>query len=92
MDRRSFILFLMLAGALLFTGTALAQDAVPRLTKEVLKASLGSPDLVVIDARGVKTGSGKERVIKGAVAEDPSAPEKWAGRYSREKTLVIYCA
>ena len=92
MDRRSFILFLMLAGALLFTGTALAQDAVPRLTKEVLKASLGSPDLVVIDARGVKTGSGKERVIKGAVAEDPSAPEKWAGRYAKNKTIVVYCA
>ncbi len=93
MDRRSFILFVMLAGLLLFgMGAAFADDSVPRMSKEELKAKLGSSDLVIIDVRGVKPGHGKERMIAGAVSEDSMTPEKWAGRYGKEKTLVLYCA
>ncbi len=93
MDRRSFILFMMLAGMLFFgIGTAFAEDSVPRMSKEELKAKLGSSDLVIIDVRGVKAGGRKERMIAGAVSEDSIAPEKWAARYVKEKTLVLYCA
>ncbi len=93
MDRKCFILFVMLAGVLLFgMGTPFAQDTVPRISKEELKAKLGSADLIIIDVRGIKPGGPKERLIAGAVREEPSTPEKWAGRYGKNKTLVLYCA
>ncbi len=93
MYRKCFLLVVLFMGLTAFgAGTALAQESVPRITKDELKARLGSPDLVVIDVRGAHGGTGKEPVISGAVREDPSSPEKWAGKYSKKKTLVIYCA
>jgi len=29
---------------------------------------------------------------RGAVREDPEAIESWAGKYAKEKTLILYCA
>ena len=93
MLRICFILFMGFTGMLVSgTGIARAQDPVQLISKEELKAMLGAPDLVVIDVRGLKAGSGREPMITGAVREDPAAPEKWAGKYAKEKTLVIYCA
>ncbi len=93
MGRKCFMLFMLFMGLIAIgAGTALAQEPVSLITGEELKARLGSPGLVIIDARGIRTGTGKERVIKGAIAEDPSAPEKWAGKYGKDKTVVVYCA
>ncbi len=84
---------LILSGLLVFTtARPFAQESAPHITTEELKARLGSPDPVVIDARGIRTSTGKERMIKGAIAEDPSAPEKWTGKYGKDKTVVVYCA
>ena len=92
--RRKGIVFVTLLLAVLVTGMARhpAQDTVPRMSKEELKARLGAPDLVVIDVRVAKDWEGSDRKVAGAVREDPASPEKWAGMYSREKTLVLYCA
>jgi len=93
MDRKYLILFMLLAGVLLFvTGMARADEAVPRITKEELKSKLGSSALAIIDVRGAKAAGVKERMIAGAVREDPAWPEKWAGKYTKDRTLVIYCA
>ncbi len=93
MGSKCFVFFIILSGLLVFTAARpFAQESAPLITTEELKARLGSPDLVVIDVRGIRTGTGKERMIKGAIAEDPSTPEKWAGKYGKDKTIVVYCA
>jgi rhodanese-related sulfurtransferase len=69
-----------------------AADEVPRMTKEQLKALLDDPDVVVLDVRRGKGWKGSEKKIKGAVRENPKRFKSWAHRYSKEKTLVLYCA
>jgi len=61
------------------------------MTKEELKAMLGSPNLVVIDVRYGKDWTDSDLKIKGAVREDPRAIVSWANKYPKDKTLVFYC-
>jgi len=92
MKKRRFtdIIFILFAvGA--FTASALSADA-PRMTKEELKPLLGSPDLIVVDVRADKDWKDSDSIIKGAVREDPGKIGSWAKNYSKEKTLVFYCA
>lgn len=83
---------LSFAMAGMFAITAMAQEDVPRMTKEELKAMLGSPDLVIVDVRIGKDWKASEFKIQGGVREDPAEFESWAERYSKDKTLVLYCA
>lgn len=73
--------------------TAVALD-VPRISKEKLKSMLGNPDVVVIDVRTFFDRKMSTKQIKGAVREDPnpSKVKSWAKKYSKEKTIVLYCA
>ena len=68
-----------------------AQEA-KRMTKEELKAMLGSPDLVVMDVRTGKDWTGSEKKIKGALREDPRKLDEWAAKFDKGKTVVLYCA
>ncbi len=65
---------------------------VPRMTKDELKAMLDNPDLVILDVRAEGDWKDSDSKIKGAVREDPGSVKSWAGKYSKEKTLVLYCA
>jgi len=67
-------------------------DQVPRMTKEELKALLDDPDVVVLDVRRGKDWDKSERKIKGAGRENPKLFRSWAHKYSKDKTLVLYCA
>ncbi len=69
---------------------ALAQEA-PRITKEDLKETLGS-DVIIIDVRSGPDWENSELRIKGALREDPENVNSWISKYSKEKTLVLYCA
>jgi rhodanese-related sulfurtransferase len=71
--------------------TALAQEA-PRITKEELKETLGNPDVIIIDVRLGRDWENSELRIKGALREDPGNVNSWISKYSKEKTLVLYCA
>ena len=77
---------LMLIGA---TETPIAEKA-PRMTKEQLKAKLGSPDLVVLDIRLEEQWKFSNRKIPGAAHENPSIPSTWMDKYSKDKTIVFY--
>lgn len=93
--RKICIVFLLVivAGAFLAgMGKRVAAENASRMTKEELKPRLGAADLVVIDVRAPKDWDGSGMKITGAVREEPSTPEKWAEKYSRKKTLVLYCA
>jgi rhodanese-related sulfurtransferase len=69
-----------------------AADEVPRMTKEQLKALLNDPDVVILDVRRDKDWKGSEKKIKRAVRENPKRFKSWAHKYSKDKTLILYCA
>jgi len=92
MKKRLFIgaLFIFFTVVVLTT-FAKSADA-PRMTKDELKAMMGNPDLVIIDVRLGKDWTDSDLKIKGAVREDPEAFDSWANKYSKDKTIVFYCA
>ncbi len=67
---------------------------IPRISKEELKPMLGNPDVVVIDVRAIPDHNKSVKQIKGAVREDPdpTKAKSWANKYSKDKTIVLYCA
>jgi len=88
------LLWMLVAWAFL-AGTWKKAEAAeaPRMTKEELKTRISAAaDLLIIDVRAAKDWADSDQKITGAVREDPKTPEKWAGKYPKEKTLVLYCA
>ncbi|MBM3224860.1 MAG: hypothetical protein FJZ47_13795 [Candidatus Tectomicrobia bacterium] len=69
-----------------------SQAAVEKMTKEDLKTKLGSADVVVVDMRLGKDWKASESKIKGAVRVEADAVETLATTYTKDKTLVFYCA
>ena len=68
-------------------------EGVPRMTKEELKPMLGNPEVVIIDVRAATDWNGSKEKIQGAVREDPNKNAKsWAGKYSQDKMMILYCA
>ena len=65
---------------------------VPRRTKDELKAMLDNPDLVILDVRAQSDWKGDDSKIKGAIREDPESVKSWAEKYTKDKTIVLYCA
>jgi len=87
------LVILVLGLAIVSTLTPFAAaDEAPRMTKEQLKALLDDPDVVILDVRTSRDWKGSEKKIKGAVRENPKRFKSWAHTYSKEKTLVLYCA
>ncbi len=73
------------------SGIQAARD-VPRMSIDELKSVLESKDLVVIDARSGKDWASSDLKIKTAVREEPKEFQSWAGKYPKDKKIVIYCA
>lgn len=87
------VLALLVAGPSFGSGEAddkLPFPEVPRITKEQLKAMLGKPDLVIIDARPVEQWKYSDQMIPGTVHEDPLTIDSWAQKYDKNKTIVVY--
>ncbi len=94
MVRKAMVCMVMAFMALgIWVVTAFALD-VPRISKEKLKSMLGNPEVVVIDVRTFFDRKMSVKQIKGSVREDPdpSKVKSWAKKYSKEKTIVLYCA
>ena len=70
---------------------ALSQE-VPRITKEELKEMLGKPEVIVLDVRAAADWKASTTKIKGAVREETDMIDSWMSKYSKDKTLVFYCA
>ena len=91
----ALVLSLTAAGPVLAAATgagdaALPFPEVPRLSKEQARAMIGNPDVVVLDCRPVEQWKFSDQKIPGAVHEDPMDVDSWAGKYSKDKTIVIY--
>ena len=94
---RGRLKFLALVAAFLLLGMSAAistaAEEAPRITKEKLKEMMGSPDLVILDVRATLDWVTSGKKIKGALREDPKMKAgEWAGKYGKDKTLVLYCA
>ncbi len=66
---------------------------VHKISKEDLKLLLNDPGTTIIDVRQEGAWRKSDEKIKGAVREDPVKDEKsWAGKYSKDRNIVLYCS
>ncbi len=87
------VLSLLVVGPSFVTGAAddkIPFPEVPRITKEQLKAMLGKPDLVIIDARPSEQWKYSDQLIPGSVHEDPLTVQTWASKYDKTKKIIVY--
>ena len=86
-------LFLVMTMFVLLTGLPLhAATNVSKMTKEDLKAKLGSSDILILDVRTGGDWKSSEFKIKGAIRANPGEFDKWSEEYPKNKTIVLYCA
>jgi hypothetical protein len=64
----------------------------PRMTMEELNSMLGDPNLVIIDSLVGDQWETVAQKLPGAVHEDPDDVDSWADKYSKDRTIVTYCA
>jgi hypothetical protein len=65
---------------------------VPRVSKDYLKAKLGSPDLVLLDVRAQIDWEKSNEKITGAARMDPKTVDTWSETLQKDKEIVLYCA
>jgi len=91
-NRPAWLLAVSLVLASFIAQAAIAQDNVNRMTKEELKARLDDSSLVIVDARSGRDWNASDRKIKGAVRVEPRNANTLPETYSKDQTLVFYCA
>lgn len=84
-------LILVFLGVGTFVSPAVSADA-PRMTKDELKALVGSPDLIILDVRAGSDWTSSDTKIKGALRGDPREIDSWAPKHPKDKIIVLYCA
>jgi hypothetical protein len=77
-----------------FIGCTTMQQAqgVPRISKDELKAKLGSPGMVLIDVRTENDWGKSDEKINGAQRMDPETVDSWAATLPKDKEIILYCA
>ena len=90
-DAIGFFLVLLAAITVWFGVSSAESIEVPRISIEKTKELLGSPEVIIIDVRTAKTWWRSPSKILNAVREEPGAVEKWAGKYPKDKILILYC-
>jgi hypothetical protein len=63
-----------------------------RISKESLKSKLEDPSIVILDVRRPQDWIKNGIKIKGAIQENPYKFSSWYSRYSKAKTIILYCA
>jgi hypothetical protein len=93
MKQRRLMVAVAIGLVLSWMSVTIAQtEEIPRMTKEELKGMLGKSEAIIIDVRSTADWAGSKLKIKGAVREDPRKVASWIDKYSKEKTIVFYCA
>lgn len=90
--RCSLIVLMILAVGIPAVVSTASAKKVPVITKEELKPILNDGDVVILDVRRGRDWDSSEFKIQGAVRVDPRKIKNWAGNYSKDKQLVLYCA
>ncbi len=88
--------FLSVTMALLFLFAACASfnagGEAPRISKEEVKAKLGSPDIILLDVRTGNDWDSSADKIVGARRVDPKNVDAWSGTLDRSKEIILYCS
>jgi len=92
MKRKTWFVFAALIFLTALLAAAVEAADAPRMSKEELKSRLGDKDIVLIDVRTDRDWANSDSKIRGAVREEPLDVAMWAGKYPKEKTIVLYCA
>jgi len=92
MKKRLFIASLLIFFIPWILATFAKSADVARMNKNELKAMMGNSNLVILDVRAQSDWNDDDSKIKGAVREDPESVKSWAGKYSKDKIFVLYCA
>jgi rhodanese-related sulfurtransferase len=82
-----FLIFIVLT----ISNTVFSNE-VKLIDKDELKVMLGNPDLVILDVRSGKDWSSSEFKIKDAVRLTGENREAVMQKFSKDRTLVFYCA
>jgi rhodanese-related sulfurtransferase len=82
--------WLMLILVMGLLGCAGPKD-VPLITKEELRAKLGSPDLLILDVRSIVDWKVAKNKIVGARRVDLDQVEAWADQLPKDQEIVLYC-
>jgi rhodanese-related sulfurtransferase len=94
MRRRQTILGILVSLAMtmtLFSAVCWADDA-PRISKEEVKALLGNPGVVILDARTSAAWKDSDKKIKGAIRIDPWNVDSWVATIPKDKKIIVYCS
>jgi predicted sulfurtransferase len=86
------VLLLLAASSACAGVTKIATKEVPRMSVDELNSRLNDPAVVVIDVRSSDDWNKSQAKIKGAVRETGENVPAWAPGYSKDKTIVLYCA
>ena len=89
----SILTVIVLAGLFMLAPFSMATGkSVSLMTKEELKPILNDEGLVIIDVRDGRDWRSSEFKIPGAVHGDPKKFSDWEKEFSKDQTLVLYCA
>jgi len=92
MKKYIFSISMVLLSFISLVAFAAASADAPRMPKEELRSRLGDKDIIIIDVRTGYDWDKSDSKIRGAVREDPQDVATWAKKYTRAKTIVLYCA
>jgi len=92
MKRVSFLAILGSLVVFIACSNLQGDNDVPRISKDELKAKLGSSDVVLLDVRAKADWEKSDKKITGAVRKDPQTVDAWAGTLPKDKEIVLYCA
>ena len=67
-------------------------EEAPRVSTDQLNDMLDNPDLVLLDVRTESDWEKSDKKIVGAVRVDPDDVSSWAGNYSQDQKIILYCA
>jgi rhodanese-related sulfurtransferase len=84
------VLLIVIAGYKAWTSAT--EEKAHRISAEELKSYLDDGRFIVIDVRSKADWEKSASKIKGAIRERGEDVAVWAPRYSKDKTIVLYCA
>ncbi len=61
-----------------------------KISVQQLNACLGAPDQIIIDVRDSNSWTKSKLKIMGAIRENSEDVSSWAGKYPRDKRIVLY--
>ena len=93
MKSRVLLLYMSLAVMMVLTLVASSFAAsVPSIATGELNSRIGEDGLVVLDVRSPYHWGSTDIKILGADRVSPGGVADWASNYSKDQTLVLYCA